>query len=144
MSRSFSTKGRVVPKRILVTGGAGFIGSALVRYLVTATAHHVTVLDKLTYAGGRAFVEGIASGERFRFFQLDIADPVVVRDVIEDTRPDVIVHLAAETHVDRSIDQAAVFVRTNVVGTQVMLDAHRSVPLEDPNTGFKKRAIAGT
>ena len=111
------------PLRILVTGGAGFIGSALVRHLVRDTPHEVLNLDKLTYAGNLASLEPIANAPRYRFVQADICDAAAVERTIADYRPDVITHLAAESHVDRSIDGPADFIQTNVVGTFTMLSA---------------------
>jgi len=111
------------PLRILVTGGAGFIGSALVRHLVRDTPHEVLNLDKLTYAGNLASLEPIANAPRYRFVQADICDAAAVGRTIVDYRPDVITHLAAESHVDRSIDGPADFIQTNVVGTFTMLSA---------------------
>ena len=111
------------PLRILVTGGAGFIGSALVRHLVRDTPHEVLNLDKLTYAGNLASLAPIANQPRYRFVQADICDGAAVAKAIADYRPDVITHLAAESHVDRSIDGPADFIQTNVVGTFTMLSA---------------------
>lgn len=112
--------------RIFVTGGAGFIGSALVRYLIEQTPHKVLNFDKLTYAGTLSTVEQIASNERYRFVQGDICDSQIVGRAIAEFRPDVVTHLAAESHVDRSIDGPAAFVQTNVVGTYTMLSEVRS------------------
>jgi len=109
--------------RILVTGGAGFIGSALVRHLVRDTPHDVLNLDKLTYAGNLASLEPIANSPRYRFVQADICDPAAVASAIAGYKPDVITHLAAESHVDRSIDGPADFIQTNIVGTFTMLSA---------------------
>jgi dTDP-glucose 4,6-dehydratase len=107
---------------VLVTGGAGFIGSAVVRRLASA-GRPVVNLDALTYAGNLDSVAPVAGLPGYRFEHVDVADAPAVRRVLAEHRPEAIVHLAAESHVDRSIDGAAAFVRTNVVGTQVLLDA---------------------
>ena len=109
--------------RILVTGGAGFIGSALVRHLLTNTPHHVLNLDKLTYAGNLASLKPVDNREGYGFRRVDICDGEAVAKALRDYRPDVVTHLAAESHVDRSIDGPAAFIDTNVVGTSVMLSA---------------------
>jgi dTDP-glucose 4,6-dehydratase len=111
------------PKRILVTGGAGFIGSAVVRRLVGQTAHSVCVYDKLTYAGNLASLASVAQSPRFQFVRGDICDAVAVASVFRQCRPEIVMHLAAETHVDRSIEGPFAFIQTNVVGTYVLLDA---------------------
>ena len=111
------------PLRILVTGGAGFIGSALVRHLVGETPHEVLNLDKLTYAGNLSSLKPIENSPRYRFVQADICDAAAVAAAIAGFRPDVVTHLAAESHVDRSIDGPAAFIETNVTGTFVMLSA---------------------
>lgn len=111
--------------RIFVTGGAGFIGSALVRHLVENSRHEVLNFDKLTYAGTLSTVESVADNERYSFIQGDICDPDAVHTAIENFKPDIVVHLAAESHVDRSIDGPGAFIQTNVVGTYTMLaEAH--------------------
>ena len=107
--------------KVFVTGGAGFIGSALVRHLIAETAHEVLVFDKLTYAGVRESLDPIANDPRFRFVEGDICDAETVGAQIDAFRPDVIAHLAAESHVDRSIDGPGEFIHTNLVGTFVML-----------------------
>lgn len=112
--------------RIFVTGGAGFIGSALVRHLIENTTHEVLNFDKLTYAGTLTTVEQVASSNRYRFVQGNICDAEAVRAAIAEFRPEVITHLAAESHVDRSIDGPGAFIQTNVVGTYVMLSEARS------------------
>ncbi len=112
--------------RIFVTGGAGFIGSALVRHLIENTTHEVLNFDKLTYAGTLSTVERVADSNRYRFVQGDICDAEAVRTAIAEFKPDVITHLAAESHVDRSIDGPGAFVQTNVVGTFTMLSEARA------------------
>ncbi len=111
------------PPRIVVTGGAGFIGSALVRQLIRETPAVVLNLDKLTYAGDLSSLAEAASSPRYSFERVDIADPGEVRRVLDAFRPTAIMHLAAESHVDRSIDGPADFVRTNIVGTFTLLEA---------------------
>ena len=112
--------------RIFVTGGAGFIGSALVRHLIEATDHEVLNFDKLTYAGTLSTVERVADSNRYRFVQGDICDADAVRAAIAEFSPDIVTHLAAESHVDRSIDGPGAFVQTNVVGTYTMLAEARA------------------
>jgi len=108
---------------IFVTGGAGFIGSALVRHLVAGSDHSVLVLDKLTYAGSRSNLEPVQGSNRYEFVEADICDAGAVRSTMAAFDPDVVVHLAAESHVDRSIDGPGEFIQTNIVGTFVMLQA---------------------
>ncbi len=106
--------------RILVTGGAGFIGSALVRRLIGHTDHEVLVLDKLTYAGVLSSLATVASSDRYNFVRADICDAEAVAAALSSFRPDIVAHLAAESHVDRSIDGPGEFVQTNLVGSFVM------------------------
>jgi len=103
--------------KFLVTGGAGFIGSAVVRKIITQTEHSVCVLDKLTYAGNLASLAPVCENSRFAFAKVDIVDSASVRAVLDRFRPDVVMHLAAESHVDRSIDGPGAFIETNIVGT---------------------------
>jgi dTDP-glucose 4,6-dehydratase len=112
--------------RIFVTGGAGFIGSALVRHLIGNTDHEVLNFDKLTYAGTLSTVEPVAGSNRYRFVQGDICEADAVRAAVAEFRPDVITHLAAESHVDRSIDGPGAFIQTNLVGTYTMLAEARA------------------
>jgi dTDP-glucose 4,6-dehydratase len=109
-------------KRILVTGGAGFIGSAVVRLLVSR-GHYVINVDKLTYSGNAQSLRDVASQANYRFFQNDICDADAISRILVAEQPDAIMHLAAETHVDRSIDGPAAFIETNVVGTFRLLNA---------------------
>nr|WP_091340901.1 dTDP-glucose 4,6-dehydratase [Alkalimonas amylolytica] len=113
-------------ERILVTGGAGFIGSALVRYLMNSTTHQVLNVDKLTYAGNLTSLQSIADNPRYQFVQADICDQVRMEQLLLQFQPDIIMHLAAESHVDRSIDGPAAFIQTNIVGTCSLLEAARS------------------
>jgi dTDP-glucose 4,6-dehydratase len=108
--------------RILVTGGAGFIGSALARLLVRESEHDVLVVDKLTYAGNLESLAPIDGSNRFAFLKADIADGAAMRAAFASFRPDIVMHLAAESHVDRSIDAPGDFIRTNIVGTYTLLD----------------------
>ena len=109
--------------KVIVTGGAGFIGSALVRRLCREPDTEVAVLDKLTYASDLRSLHGLDTSGRIRFVKGDICDTPLLRRLIAETQPDVIMHLAAESHVDRSIDSAAEFIRTNVMGVHSVLEA---------------------
>ena len=113
-------------KVILVTGGAGFIGSAVVRHLVDDTNHKVVNLDKLTYAGNLESLTSVSDCDRYSFEQVDICDAEEVKRVLNTHRPDIIMHLAAESHVDRSIDGPGEFIQTNVLGTYTLLEEARA------------------
>ena len=110
---------------ILVTGGAGFIGSAVVRHIVRETEDRVINLDKLTYAGNLESLAGIAGSNRYAFEKVDICDRSALARAVHEHRPDIIMHLAAESHVDRSIDGPGAFIQTNVVGAYNMLEVAR-------------------
>ena len=120
--------------RILVTGGAGFIGSALIRHLINNTGHEVLNLDKLTYAGNLESLQGIATDTRYEFVQADIVVQAAVSATLQRFQPQAIMHLAAESHVDRSIDGPSNFIQTNIVGTYSLLEAARAywMTLEEP------------
>ncbi|MBX9763483.1 MAG: dTDP-glucose 4,6-dehydratase [Pseudomonadaceae bacterium] len=111
--------------KILVTGGAGFIGSAVIRHIIDSTADSVVNLDKLTYAGNLESLLDVSDSERYAFEQVDICDSVALQRVFHEHQPDAVMHLAAESHVDRSIDGPAAFIETNIVGTYTLLEATR-------------------
>jgi dTDP-glucose 4,6-dehydratase len=121
-------------KNILITGGAGFIGSNLVHYLIWETGHRVVNVDKLTYAGHLESLAGVMDADRHHFVQLDICDQKGLQKVFEDHKPDGVMHLAAESHVDRSIDGSAAFMQTNIMGTHTLLEVslayYRQLPDE--------------
>ncbi|WP_307746193.1 dTDP-glucose 4,6-dehydratase [uncultured Pantoea sp.] len=112
-------------RRFMITGGAGFIGSALVRFLIAETEHQVVVVDKLSYAGNLASLASVADSSRFHFEQVDICDRPALDQVFARHQPDCVMHLAAESHVDRSIDGPLAFIETNIVGTYQLLEAAR-------------------
>ncbi len=113
-------------KTILVTGGAGFIGSAVVRHLINDTEHRVINVDKLTYAGNLESLISVSDNPRYYFEQVDICDANEIQRVLAQYQPDIIMHLAAESHVDRSIDGPDEFIQTNIVGTYNLLEQARS------------------
>ena len=118
-------------KTVIITGGAGFIGSAVIRYLIESIDHkkpdyRIVNFDKLTYAGNLESLASVADHPNYHFERGDICDPVAVKKLFIEHQPDAIMHLAAESHVDRSIDGPAEFINTNIVGTSVLLEAARS------------------
>ena len=111
--------------RILVTGGCGFIGSAVVRHVIRETSHHVLNVDAMTYAASEETVGAVAHDARYQQAHVDICDGPALTALFESFRPDAVMHLAAESHVDRSIDGPGVFINTNVTGTYTLLEAAR-------------------
>ncbi|MDG6095165.1 dTDP-glucose 4,6-dehydratase [Acetobacter sp. AN02] len=112
--------------RILLTGGCGFIGSAVVRHLIRQTDHHVLNVDCMTYAASPETVAEVSVSDRYGFAQVSITDGAALGELFRTFRPDAVMHLAAESHVDRSIDGPGVFIQTNVTGTYTLLEAARS------------------
>jgi len=112
--------------RFIITGGAGFIGSAVIRHLMNDSSHEVLNLDKLTYAGNLESLSSVDSSDRYHFVQADICDANTLKTILNDFQPDVVMHLAAESHVDRSIDGPAEFIHTNIVGTYRLLEVSRA------------------
>ena len=111
--------------KVLVTGGNGFIGSAVVRHLISRTDHSVINVDKMTYAATAQAVDAVRSSDRYTQIVADICDATAINQIFETERPDAVMHLAAESHVDRSIDGPSAFVETNLLGTFTMLEAAR-------------------
>lgn len=110
---------------ILVTGGAGFIGSAVIRYIIQHTNHHVLNIDKLTYAGNLESLLSVSSNIRYQFSQTDICNRLHIQRLFDEFSPDIVMHLAAESHVDRSITGADAFIQTNIIGTYTLLEVAR-------------------
>lgn len=110
---------------IIVTGGAGFIGSAVIRHIIKNTTHNVLNIDKLTYAGNLESLSSISDNPRYQFSQTDICDKPNIEKLVNDFAPDIVMHLAAESHVDRSITGSADFIETNIIGTYTLLEVVR-------------------
>jgi len=130
---------------ILVTGGAGFIGSAVVRHLINDTEHSVIDVDKLTYAGNLESLKTVNDSARYTFEQVDICDAAEIKRVLNQHQPDIIMHLAAESHVDRSIDGPGEFIQTNIVGTFTLLEQARAYWLQldgDKKANFRFHHIS--
>lgn len=119
--------------KILITGGAGFIGSAVVRHIIEATQDEVVNVDKLTYAGNLESLKMISNDSRYTFCHVDICDGSALAKVLTEHQPDAVMHLAAESHVDRSITGPAEFVQTNVIGTYTLLEASRQYWMNLPD-----------
>jgi dTDP-glucose 4,6-dehydratase len=129
-----------MPKTFLITGGAGFIGSAVVRELINHTEHSVINVDKLTYAGNLESLISVEDNPRYTFFQADICDAAAMKEIFAAHQPDIVMHLAAESHVDRSIDGPADFIQTNIVGTYNLLEAARNYVGEFKNSDPQRAA----
>ena len=131
--------------KILVTGGAGFIGSAVVRHIINNTQDSVVNVDKLTYAGNLESLSDVSESQRYFFEQADICDAAAMARIFAEHKPDAVMHLAAESHVDRSITGPADFIETNIVGTYVLLEAARaywSALDEDAKQAFRFHHIS--
>lgn len=131
--------------KILITGGAGFIGSAVIRHIIENTKDSVVNLDKLTYAGNLESLLSVSNSERYEFEQVDICDRTALDHVFNEQQPDIVMHLAAESHVDRSIDGPAAFIETNIVGTYTLLEAARAywnLLVEDKKITFRFHHIS--
>ncbi|MGP9548102.1 dTDP-glucose 4,6-dehydratase [Psychrobacter sp. AOP7-D1-21] len=115
---------------IIVTGGAGFIGSAVVRHIIANTSHNVLNIDKLTYAGNLESLSSVSENSRYHFSHNDICNKSAMEEVFNDFKPDIIMHLAAESHVDRSITGSADFIETNIIGTYTLLEVARQYYME--------------
>ncbi|WP_299016378.1 dTDP-glucose 4,6-dehydratase [uncultured Photobacterium sp.] len=112
--------------KFLITGGAGFIGSALIRHIIANTGHSVLNIDKLTYAANLEALSSVCDSPRYQFEKLDICERMQLERIFREYQPDIVMHLAAESHVDRSIDEPSDFIQTNIIGTYILLEVVRS------------------
>lgn len=127
-------------KNLLITGGAGFIGSALIRHIIKNTNYNAINIDKLTYAGNLESLASVENNSRYTFDQVDICEAHEIKRILKKYQPDIIIHLAAESHVDRSIDRPDEFIQTNIVGTYILLEEARkywSYLNEDKKKNFR-------
>ena len=111
--------------KFLITGGAGFIGSALIRYILNHTSHSVCNIDKLSYSGNLENLKSVSENANYEFRKIDICDSTLINQVFSDFQPDYVIHLAAESHVDKSITESSDFINTNILGTHILLEASR-------------------
>ena len=123
---------------IIVTGGAGFIGANFVQYLLEQTSYRLVIIDKLTYAASEGSTAEIAGSPRYSFYKLDICERDAVLKVMQEEGIDAVMHLAAESHVDRSIDGPGEFIQTNIIGTFALLQAIMKRPCWFPNSEFAR------
>lgn len=140
MAKIIGSKTNSAQLTILVTGGAGFIGSAVTRHLIRETAHRIVNVDKLTYAGHLESLESVSDSERYHFEKVDICDAFEIKKLLKKYEPDAVMHLAAESHVDRSIDGSSEFMQTNILGTHTLLEevrAYQNELLGDKREGFR-------
>ena len=127
---------KVLKKKFMITGGAGFIGSSLIRFLINNTDHQILNVDKLTYASNLQSLEEISKNPCYQFFQCDVCDKKSMSKLFKEFQPDIVIHLAAESHVDRSIEAPINFIQTNIIGTSVMLECAREYWIDQNKKNF--------
>ena len=138
MSLFYGLKNIMDIKKIIITGGAGFIGSAVVRFIINSTKHHVTNIDKITYAGNLGSLNSVTNNERYFFEKVDINNRSELKRIFNSFQPDIVMHLAAESHVDRSIDSPDDFIKTNIFGTYSLLEEIRNYLSDLPDQKKEK------